>query len=367
MRLFVKRDELEKAISLMPKGVLAGKQSNPYLDSILFKRQDGILEIYGTDLEIEIMHRIELLEAEGDNEGFCIEAKLINEVVKNLPEDDVEMIYDLNILEVKSGKSRFRLNTIPPDEFPDFSTVEEKITTPGITGMNLKNALEKVIFCAATDEFTKNLNGVFWEFKDGFLRLVAADGFRLGLAEKEVHGFLESFSFLLPLKSMKDILRILSEKEGVVLKIGKSKVNFFFGDMEVVVRMVDAEFPDYGRVFPEEFEAEIYVNKSEILEALKRVSIPAKFENEAVKLEVREGEMILRSETQDFGEAQETVEIETITGDITVGFNPRFLIDAIKRIDEETVWMRFGGEYKPLVITGRDFDNVRYVVMPMRM
>ncbi|MCD6443365.1 MAG: DNA polymerase III subunit beta [Thermotogae bacterium] len=364
MRLVVDRDVLEEAVSITSKAS-STKSADPILTGILMK-YDGKLKLFATDLEIGLAHEMDVLEGEGSG-GFVIDAKLINEIVKNLPENSVEMIYDSGILEIKSGKSRFRLNTIPPDDFPDFSPAEggTSIELPCDT---VKEMMEKVIFCAATDEFMKNLNGIFWEFEDGFFRLVAADGFRLGLVEERIDGFGESLSFLLSLKSMKDMVKVLSGCDGnFTLTFDGSKVSFAFDNTKMVVRIVDAEFPDYRRVIPSGFTTKLLVDRLALREALRRVSITAKFGSEGVKFDIKDEIMTIESRSQDYGEAYEELEIEKEGQDIVVAFNPKFLLDSLQKIESDSVELNLIDPSRPLQMNPPDVMGYLYIIMPLRL
>jgi len=305
------------------------------------------------------------IEAEEES-SFIIDAKLISKVVKSLPEGEIEINYNGNTVEIKANKSRFNLNTIRGDEFPDFQPASDTGYKVTLSVNKIKNMIDKVIFCAATDKYMRNLNGVLWQFNGPNLRLVAADGFKLGYIDREIESD-EEFSFLLSLKSMKELQKILDSCDYYITVVfDGAKVGFQSDNTQVIVRVIEAEFPDYEKVIPTKYKTQVIVNKYGLLEAIKRAAITARLSDERVEFKIFDNILHIESKSQDYGEAHEELEIQKFGEDIAIAFNPRFITEAVQQIEGEDVELTFIDPTKPVQINSLIDPRYLYVVMPLR-
>ncbi|HEW92162.1 MAG TPA: DNA polymerase III subunit beta [Thermotogaceae bacterium] len=365
MKILVDKSKLENAVMIAARAV-APKTVKPVLSGILFEI-DERLNFYSTDLEMGLKHSVDLDEANGEKFKFVLDAKLISEVVRSLPEDKIEISFDGNVVEIRSGRSIFKLNTMSADEFPEFVPTETGFKIR-LSSENVKNMMEKVIFCASTDEYMRNLNGVFWEFDGPYLRLVAADGFRLALVEESIENE-ETLSFFLSLKSMKELQKILdsaTDEEFEMIYDG-AKVGFKLDDTQIVIRIVDTEFPDYKKVIPTGFSTKVTANKVELREAIRRAAITARLGDESIKFNIFDNSMHIESKSQDYGEAHEELEVEKDGQDMMIAFNPKFILEAIQRIETENVELNFLDPTKPLQINPPEVLGYLYIIMPLRL
>jgi len=365
MKIVVDRLKLENAVSIASRAV-ASKTVKPVLSGILFEINEK-LNLYSTDMEMGLKHSVTLDEPGDSGFKFVLDAKLISDIVKSLPGEKLDISFDGNIVEIKSEKSVFKLNAMSADEFPEFIPAQNGFKIV-LNSETVKNMMEKVTFCASTDEFMRNLNGVFWEFDGPYLRLVAADGFRLGLVEESIENE-ENFSFFLSLKSMKELQRILDSAIDTDFEMiyDGTKVGFKLDDTQIVVRIVDTEFPDYKKVIPTGFSTKIIADKNELREAIKRAAITARFGDDSIKFNIFDNTMHIESKSQDYGEAHEELEVEKDGQDMIVAFNPKFITDAIQRIESENVELNFLDPSKPLQINPPEVLGYLYIIMPLRL
>ncbi len=365
MRIVVNQGELEDKIVMASKAV-AKKSVKPVLAGFLFEvSPDGVF-VNATDMETGVRASLQVDEVEGEGK-FVIDASTFIDIVKSLSNDVVVLEYDEDVLHINSGKSSFSLSTMDPGEFPEFSFAETDAFVEIDTSI-LDDMIDKVIYAAATDEFMKNLNGVYWEFTETGLRLVASDGFRLALIDQDLESTL-GMSFLISLKSMKELQNVINNtsEPSVKLRYDGKRFSVEAGDVQVTMRVVDADFPDYRRVLPIEYNTKIVLSKTDALDALKRTMIIAKKGSDAVKIEASEEVVVLTSRSPDYGEAREELEADFEGEAIEAAFNPKFLQEAFRKIDTEEIELYFVNSTAPLKIKGLEREEYFYIVMPIRL
>ncbi len=364
MKILVNQGELEDKLLMASKAV-ARKTVKPVLAGFLIKVDESVV-IYATDLETAVKAEIRANEIEGEGQ-FVVEAATFLEIVKNLPSDLVELELEGSNLVVSSGRSKFNLPTMDPSEFPEIITADTDKHMEIDTSI-LDEMIDKVMFAAATDEFMKNLNGVYWELMGSTLRLVASDGFRLALMDQPVELGVE-MGFLISLRGMKELSNVVANTSEPTLKLKFDGKRFAVqaGDVEVVMRVVDADFPDYRRVLPESYTTRVVISRDELLDSLKRMSVMARKGSEAVKLEVEPGLIVLTSRSPDHGEAVEELEAEVEGEGITTAFNPKFLVESVRRVDTAEVELLFVNQTAPLKIKPLEREDYFYIIMPIRI
>lgn len=365
MKAIVEANELSNKISVVSKTV-PSKTIKPIMACILFDFSQQGVYLHATDLETGVKARV---ECEPDGEGrFAVDAKILYEIVKTLPnEGKVQLSFSSGLLTVECGRSKFRVPTMDPSEFPEISLPSEGYALD-IEAKTLAEMIERVVFCAAKDEFMRNLNGVFWEIGNGFLRLVASDGFRLALAEERLSTQNES-SFLISLKSMKELQSIIESCSEINITIhydGK-RLSLSTSYIETVMRVVEIDFPDYKKVLPKAFKSKVIFSKNDLIEALRRTMVIAKRGSESVKIEVTEDILSLSSRSPDSGEMNEEVSIRKEGEDIVAAFNPLFLMEALRHIHTDEVEFNFVDSTSPLQINPLNVEGYLYIVMPIRI
>ncbi|MCD6160228.1 MAG: DNA polymerase III subunit beta [Kosmotoga sp.] len=366
MRFSIERGEILSRLESVASAV-AQKTVKPVLSGVLFKATtEGKIELLATDLETAIKAVTTPVHIDGEG-AFVVEAKVILEVIRNLPSGEIIFELQDNNLIVRVEKSKFVLPTISPDQFPEIEPTRGGIEIEtSVTVLELM--IDRVIFCAAKDEFMRNLNGIYWELQGGYLRLVAADGFRLALAEEKIESDVED-RFLLTLKSMKDLQSSIKTALSDDLRIiyDGAKVGFYFDGIEMIARVVDAEFPDYRKVLPKAFKTRVVANTTVLSDAIRRASIAARLGSESVKIELKGESIKLIAKSPEHGESTEELDVKKEGDDILIAFNPRFLADSIKKIDTEEVELNFVDSNSPLQMNPVDVEGYLYIIMPIRL
>lgn len=365
MKIVVEANELSNKISVVSKTV-PSKTIKPIMACILFDVSKEGAYLNATDLETGVKAR---LECESDDEGrFAVDAKIFHEIVRTLPtEGKVQLSFSSGLVTLECGRSKFRIPTMDPSEFPEISLPAEGYAL-NIETKTLTEMIEKVIFCAAKDEFMRNLNGVYWEIGNGFLRLVASDGFRLALTEERLPTQNES-SFLISLKSMKELQSILEScsETSITIHYDGRRLSLSTPNIETVMRVVEIEFPDYKKVLPKAFKSKVILSKNDLIEALRRTMVIAKRGSESVKIDLGEDTLTLSSRSPDSGEMNEEVPVRKEGEDIIAAFNPLFLMEALRHIHTDEVEFNFVDSTSPLQINPMNVEGYLYIVMPIRI
>jgi DNA polymerase-3 subunit beta len=365
LKFVINKQEFSKKISIAAQAV-GSKTVDPILQCLLFKPENDSIKVFSTDMQTFVVAKLEVNEFDG-SDSFAVDAKLLEEIVKNIDEEEIILEYNLGKLNIRSGKTAFNLTTYSnPEKFPPLEFEKTGISFEIETSI-LSEMINKVIFCASNESAMRALNGVYWEIKDKFLRLVASDGYRLALVEQKVDVEAE-IDFIISLKSMKELQNMVSGADEPAVKItcDNKKMAIASGDITIITRVVEEVFPDYRRVLPKVFKTRISFNKSEFLEALKRNMIIAKRGNDKVRLEITDNSMILTSQSPEYGEVREELSIEKEGEDLVINFNPRFLNEAVKNVDEEEIVFNFVDELSPMQVNSKDVGGYLYIVLPVR-
>jgi DNA polymerase-3 subunit beta len=352
------------------------KGTMPILLNVLIEAQESEIVITATDLEIGLKGRH---PAEIINSGkTTLSAKKIYEVVKELPEKEVSFrLKENHWVEIKSGKSTFNIMGISAESFPSLPSYEEEGFLAVETEI-LKEMVEKTIFAVSTDESRYNLTGVFFIKKESDsqkeVRMVATDGYRLSLIDRSLGEEMKGLEtgILLPKKGLVELNKILEEggKEAVKAIGIKLKGNNFIIKRDPVIlimRLLDAEFPDYRQVIPNSPKRQITVKRSQIQDSLRRVSILSSEKTRGVKFQFNPDFLELSSYNPEFGEAKEELSVEYKGETLQVGFNSRFVMEVLNNLKSEEVVFEIEDNVSPAIIRPADDPRHTCVIMPMRI
>lgn len=362
MEFVLKREILSSHLDSLSR-VVSSKPIRPILSGVHFDIKDG-LTLTATDMEFTIRSKIPDVKGE---KSFVVDAKTVSEIVKSLPDKDVKFSIDGQTLEILSGKSKFQIFIQDGTEFPDVKVPSDGIQF-AMKRASLYSMLDRVAFSASVDDNMKNLNGVYIEVENGISRAVAVDGFRMALVEEKLEENVD-ISFLLSLRVVKELLRVLSltNVESVNLKFENRQISFELDNMILTCKIMDAEFPNYKRVIPDEFKTRIVVERNTLRSAVRRVSIITRSGSETVKFNVDKEKMKISSKSADLGEAEEIVDIQMEGEPITIAFNPNFILDALNHTDEDKIQLSFVDSNKPLMIDTVDLKGYFFIIMPVRL
>jgi DNA polymerase-3 subunit beta len=369
MKLRVEAINLSERLGLI-QGITERRATMPVLSHVLVSASKGRAEgitLTATDLETTMSA---WCGASVSKEGsLAIPARKLYEITKELPQGEIEIEEIGNHwMMLKTSRATFKIAGLPSEDFPSIPELSPdrlfSVESPLIDDM-----ITKTIFAISPDDLRRNLAGIYME-KTGkqSLRFVATDGHRLSLVEKAISSDVKlEKGVVVPKKGVSELRKIVKLKD--IVRIGCGK-NFFMAEGDgivLIVRLIDAEFPDYKQVIPEVTKNTFAVRQGEFLSALRRVSILSSDKTKSVKISIKNGEMTLVSVSPEIGEAKEIMPVEYNGDPIEIGFNARYLMDVLEVINEEEVQFGITDELSPAVIKPIGDEVYVSVIMPMRV
>jgi DNA polymerase-3 subunit beta len=368
MDFSIDRGDCLQGLSLT-QGVVERRNTLPILANVLLEAKGSDLFLTASDLEVHIKYRC---AAKVRTPGAAtLAARRFFEFVRELKPGELGVrLLENQFVEVVSGRSRVKLVGLPAADFPAFPKAEKGSSTFSLRGEVLARMIDSTLFAVSTDETRAHLGGVHLSAQDGQLRFVGTDGHRLALIEEPVSGAqVEPKGIILPRKGLTELRKLLESGEGEAkLTTSGNSVRIERGNVELVMRLIDGEFPNYEQVIPKSVKHAISVEKAEFLSALRRVSVVASDRARGVKLQVSSGQLTVSASSADFGEASAEIEIAYDGEPIGVGFNSRYLTDVLAVLpDDRRVEIGLSDDVSPGVIRVEDDEAYRYIVMPMRL
>lgn len=365
MEIKVSKTNFLKAASLV--GNVAAQKANtlPILGNVLLETTSrGELRLIGTDLEVGISTT---LQVEVLKEGsITVPAKKINEIVRELPEGEVEItVSKNNTVNIKAGKAYFKIMGLTKEDYPKLPEWSSKDVIE-FEQAPLKECLTLTSFAISYDETRYVLNGVLLSVKGNKIRFVATDGRRLAYMEKDFKNKSgKEFDMIIPVKAVQELIKMLNWDGNVQIIPSQNQAIFNLGETYLVSRLIEGHFPNYEQVIPKGEKTKAVTRREDFLQAIRRASLLTSPDSPAVKLDFVKGKILISSRAPNLGEAKEELSAE-ITGDeVTIGFNPNYLMDALKNMDIENISITLTDPDKPGLLRGK--DGYLYVVMPMQL
>ena len=341
----------------------------PILECILILADESGVRFLSNDLEMGIettpISKVDGVQVIKPG-AIAINAKMLAEMIRKLPEDDVRLTVDNNNLtHVNCAKSKFKILGLSGEDFPYLPVVERDLKLT-LKAEDLKSAVRQTIFSVAVDESKPAFTGELFDIKQNELNMVTVDGFRVSHIRLDVNTNL-IHSAIIPAKTLMEINKIISGDYDVSIYFTDRHVLFESVECTIVSRLIDGEFIKYSSVFTETYTTEITINKLEYLMALERAMLISSRDakKNPVKLEISANKLVLRSHTEN-GTSYEELDIELFGEEMDISFNPRYLADALRVIDEDRVCIRFSAALSPCIIVGEGNKDARYLVLPLR-
>jgi DNA polymerase-3 subunit beta len=350
---------LKKAISATEK-----KSALPILSNFLLEAKDDRLTVQGTDLEVHVSVSV---FAKIENEGkACVNAKKLTDISRLLPSNEVYIKLEDNVLKIKSGKTKYNLPVVSSEDFPMMYPFPEDNAFV-VSGDDIQKAISKTSYATSKEETRYALQGVLFKSLDGTIDVVATDGHRLALYTINRNGS-GDVEIIVPQKALNELKKLLTGLEDVEMAASDQYVFFRTKEWILMSRLLEGAFPDYTKVIPQDFNIQIKLDKKEFLDAVKRVSAVIEGDPKPIKLTLRENTLQLVSKSAEYGEAADELPVEYTGEEFSIGFNARYLIEAVEVIDGDTAVIRFTTPNAQTLILPED-ENDRYkaIVMPMEI
>jgi DNA polymerase III subunit beta len=362
LRITCAKSELASALSVVSRAV-STRGAVQVLGGILLQAEDDKLTLSATDMEISI--RTSLAgEAEGDA-SVVVPGRLLTDLVRLLPDDKVTLAYDEGdgVLAVTSGSHASRLNVYSAEDFPRLPPLDVDLQT--IDAGALLATVEKVGRAASRDESRPVLTGVLVRFEGQKLVMAATDSYRLAVKETDLAAPGPDLDAIIPARALQELTRLAAGAEEVELGVHENHVIFSAGDVWLTSRRIDGQFPNYKQLLPETFEIEIGIAREALHEVVRRAGLMAQ-RNAPLRLRFAEGELTVSAQTQDVGEATESLPIEYAGEELEIGFNPDFLRDGLEAVSADTVQLKLINRLRPGLIAAPD-ESFWYLIMPIRL
>jgi DNA polymerase-3 subunit beta len=367
MKFTISRDALLRPLNLVA-GVVERRQTLPILANVLMVLDGDRLALTGTDLEVELVGRVQL-PAAGDSGEVTVPARKLVDICKSLPEgSNIEFTAQDSKVTVKSGRSRFTLSTLPAREFPN---VEDSMGTHQFTVKQgqLKRLIDRTGFAMAQQDVRYYLNGMLWEIKGKEMRVVATDGHRLALCT--LPGKIEATDdtqVILPRKGVLELARLLLEDEAdIAIVIGSNHIRATTNDFTFTSKLVDGKFPDYQRVLPRSPDKIVLGSRLELRQAFTRAAILSNEKYRGVRLKLTKNSLDIIANNPEQEEAEEAVPVDYQGDSLEVGFNVSYLLDVLGVLSGEQVKLSLSDPNSSALLEESDAGDSVYVVMPMRL
>jgi DNA polymerase III subunit beta len=372
MKLVIERGELLRALGHVTS-VVERRTTIPILSNVFLKATPSGLGLKATDLEREV---IEQAPADVAQPGaVTVPAHLLHDIVRKLPDGaEVEITRDAEKerLTLTSGHSRFALQTLPAEDFPDLAPGEMTHKFE-IGSADLRRLIDKTRFAISTEETRYYLNGIYVHIaqvgKKATLRAVATDGHRLAQVDLDRPKGADGMpGVIVPRKTVHELHRLLEGGEGSVnVAVSASKIRFEIGTITLTSKLIDGTFPDYGRVIPQGNDKELKVSNAEFMNAVDRVSTIASERGRAVKLAIGKDKLVLSVNNPEGGSATEEIGVDYGATPLEIGFNARYLLDIAGQLESDTAHFKLADAGSPTVVRDAGDDSALYVLMPMRV
>lgn len=351
-------------------GIVERRNTLPILSNVLLQCRAGALTCLATDLELEVAAQTPL---DGDSQDVTLttSARKLYDIVRSLPEDSrVSLDLQENRLVLKSGRSRFTLQTLDPTTFPRMPEPSDASVELRLNQGALRELLRLTQYAMAQQDIRYYLNGLLLDQTGETVRLVATDGHRLAYAEgrAEIAAQGTSSSTILPRKLVQELARLLGDgDEPVTLQIGAQQVRASFGDIRIASKVIDGKFPDYNRVIPQGQPKAVEVERTLLLDALRRAEILSNDKLRSVRLMLESGKLGVSCTNTEQEEAAEELEVDYREEPLDIGFNVQYLLEALSTLAGETVTLNLKDQNSSCLLTDPANPGYRYVVMPMRL
>lgn len=381
------KKDISKALNIVSKAVTT-RTTMPILKGILLKVEDNTLTLTAYDLDILIETKISVTGYE--NGELVVKAKLFNEIIKKLPGEEVNISNDESIFVppdqvipeseevnisnyenkviIKSDKSEFKIHGQSSDEFPSAGDVSEKESII-LKSDDFIDMINKTSFAASLEESRGIIVGVLISLKQNFLTMVALDGFRVALNNRAVPNEKEK-NIIVTAKILSEVASLLSEAENVseisiVLDDRKAKINI--DNTKVIIRLLEGEFISYESIIPKNSKVKVTAGKDDLYNAIERASLLSREgKNNLVKLEIKDNSIIISSKSE-AGNLIEEIFVDKEGEDLEIGFNAKYLSDALKAIDDESIILNFDSSVSPCSITPLVGSSFTHLVLPVRI
>ncbi len=366
MKFIINREEiltpLQQIVSVIEK-----RQTMPILSNVLMVVEEDSVCLTGTDLEIQIIAKTRINSAIPG--AITVPARKFLDICRLLPNGaEIKLEQQEDKVKILSNRSRFSLSCLPADNYPEFSESELE-NQFFINAGKLKKALDKTLFCMANQDVRYYLNGLLLNISNSKLKLVASDGHRLSIYEGALEqgtGFEARIIF--PRKGVLELSRLLDDPEAELkVEFSNNNIRIFIKNLIFSAKLVDSKYPDFSKVFQQEFFNPIHIQKQLLKEALSRVSVLSNEKFKGVTLDITPDSLRISTHNPEHDEAEEELAIEYMGAPLSIAFNAQYLLDAVSNLDSELAVLTIASNASSCFINEPNDAAYKFIIMPMRL
>lgn len=353
---------------LMVAGAVDKKQSMPILTNILFKLTKDKLSLTATDLEIEITAHVNC-DSSTEDSSITVPAKKIIDIVKSLEDDaKLTLAYKDGVMTINSALSKFKLTTLPADNYPSFeydcNEVEFNLSTVALVRL-----LQTTSFAMALQDVRVYLNGLYLEIDTKSITAVTADGHRMAICRIPCQVTTELHRLLIPKKGVQEILRLLSNisEESILISAGKNHFKLLTEQYIFSSKLIEARFPPYIKAIPKNQDKEVIIDRDILRRALGRIIIMANEKLRAILLQIRPNQLTLIATNQEHEEGVETLSSQTDGDNLDIGLNASYLLEVLNHMNEGLLRLSFENADSSILVQSLEDEHYQYIIMPMKI
>ena len=373
MKLQCEKNKLQEALNLVGRTASA-RTTLPILECVLFIAEEGVgITLYANDMEMSV--KTAPIHADIEISGrVALNAKLFTEIIRKMPGDYIEIEADENLItRCKSGQAKLEISGLPAEEFPltPDDELEDAKDKYNIKSSNLRDMIKQTIFSVSLDPSKVILTGELLEVSENTLRIVAVDMFRISYRAANLGENIAQSSAVVPAKALNELTRAISgdNEEDVRFWFTNKRAIFETSDFTMSVRLLEGDFIRYNQIFNKDFTTMMVINRNLLLGSLER-SVLVAMENRqiSITLDIKDDILEITSKSEK-GQTYDEIPCETDGTDMTIYFNPRYLIDALRAIEEEAVVLKFNTPRSPCTIESLTEDTnteYKYLIVPLR-
>jgi DNA polymerase-3 subunit beta len=366
MKFIINREEiltpLQQIVSVLEK-----RQTMPILSNVLLVAEEESLCLTGTDLEIQIIAKININLASAGS--ITVPARKFLDICRLLPNGaEIKFEQQDDKVKISSSRSRFSLSCLPADNYPEFSESELE-NQFFINAGKFKKALDKTLFCMANQDIRYYLNGLLLNISNSKIKLVASDGHRMSIYEDTLdQGIGYEARIIFPRKAVLELSRLLDDPvTDLKVEFSGNNIRIFIKNLVFSSKLVDSKYPDFGKVFQQDFNNPIQIQKQVLKDALTRVAILSNEKFKGITLDITSESLRISTHNPEHDEAEEELVIEYEGEPLSIAFNSQYLLDAVSNLDSELAVISIASNASSCFIDEPNACVYRFIVMPMRL
>ncbi len=364
MKFSCSKQKLNEAVLNVQRAV-SSKSTMPALEGILIKAENGKLTLTGYDLEIGITTSIDArIYVEG---AIVAGARLFSDIIRRMPEDQIEIETDEKLtIYIRSGKSDYKIIGIPDNEFPELPTIAASDPV-NIDGKLLRSMIGQTIYAISDKDIKPAHKGSLFEIENKTIKIISVDGYRLAVRKENIDIDCEK-KFIVPGKSLAEVQKLISDNtENVVITAGSRHIIFRIDEYSIITRLIEDEFMNYKAAIPTQHSTEMRVNTRKFIDTIDRMSLML---NERMKSPIRcrvDNGTIKTSCNTPLGQAYDEFEADIEGEDLEIGFDNKYMLDALKNTETDEVRVHMNGPLSPIVLMPSEGDSFIFLVLPVRL